>query len=142
MVQCLVKELGADINLATQNGSTALMMAAEKMHYKIVRFLLKHGASPQASHPECGTAADISKFSGAPGEQTAYLQARTHCANPDCTNAGLKKCERCLQVYFCASACIRAHWPAHKAECKAAAAKLKATKGPQESSSSSTPSSS
>jgi hypothetical protein len=26
----------------------------------------------------------------APAEETAYLQARAHCANPSCTNAGLK----------------------------------------------------
>jgi hypothetical protein len=141
VVQCMVIELGADTNLATQNGSTPLMVAAKKMHYKIVRFLLKHGADPQASHHEGGTAADISHLASAPGEQTAYLEARTHYANPDCTNAGLKKCERCLVAYFCGRACIRAHWPAHKAECKVAAAKLKAARGAS-SSSSSEPSSS
>jgi ankyrin repeat protein len=133
MVHCMVKELGADVNLAVQNGSTPLTIAAERMHHDVVRFLLKHGADPQASHNVLGTAADISRMHGAPAEQTAYLEARTHCANPDCTNAGLKKCERCLQVYFCGSACIRAHWPAHKVECKAAAAKLKAAGGPSSS---------
>jgi ankyrin repeat protein len=136
VMQCLV-ELGANINRAATDGSTLLMMAAGHMHHKIVRYLLKHGANPQALHESLGTAADISKGMRAPGEQTAYLQARTHCANPSCTNAGLKKCERCLQVYFCGSACIRAHWSAHKVECKAAACNLKAARGTSSSSSSS-----
>jgi ankyrin repeat protein len=135
MVKCVVDELGAEVNQATGDGSTPLMAAAEKMHHKVVRYLLKHGADPQASHNLVPTAADISRMHGAPAEQTAYLQARTHCANPSCTNAGLKKCERCLQAYFCGSACIRAHWPSHKTECKAAAAKLKAARGASSSSS-------
>jgi hypothetical protein len=134
VVQCLVKELNASVNLATEAGGTPLMIAAQRMQHKVVRYLLKQGADPQVLHDGLGTAADISKYVNAPGEETAYLEARTHCANPGCTNAGLKKCERCLQVYFCGSACIRAYWPEHKAECKAAAAKLKAAKGASSSS--------
>jgi ankyrin repeat protein len=129
MVQCLVEELSADVNQAAHVGSTPLMIAAERMHHKVVRYLLKHGADPQALHREFGTAADASQHINAPAEETSYLQARTHCANPSCSNAGLKKCERCLEVFFCGSACIRAHWPAHKAECTVAAAKLKAASG-------------
>jgi hypothetical protein len=52
----------------------------------------KHGADSQASHPQLGTAADFSKEFGAPAEQTAYLEARTHCAKPGCSGTGLKKC--------------------------------------------------
>jgi hypothetical protein len=65
-------------------------------------------------------------------EQTAYLEARTHCVNPGCDGAGLKKCAGCLKVFFCGPACIRAHWPAHKVECKrivVAAAAGKETRG-------------
>jgi hypothetical protein len=130
VVQCLVEELGAVGNLATTNGGTPLIAAAGIMHHKVVRYLIKHDANTQASHNGPGaTAATISRIQEAPAEQTAYLEARTHCANPGCTNAGRKKCERCLQTYSCGSPCIRAHWPAHKAECKAAAAKLKAARG-------------
>jgi hypothetical protein len=106
VVQCLVKELNANVNLAAQDGSTPLMIAAVNMHHKLVRYLLKHGADPQASHIKYGTAAQISQDVNAHGEQTAYLQARTHCANSGCTNVGLKKCERCLQAYFCGSASL------------------------------------
>jgi ankyrin repeat protein len=142
MVQCLVEELGAYVNLVVEHGITPLMVAAEHMHPKVVRYLLTHGADTQALYNGMGTAADVSRIFGAPAEQTAYLAARTHCANPGCTKAGLKKCERCLQAYFCGSACIRAHWPAHKVECTAAAAKLRAAAGAPSSSSSSSVSSS
>jgi hypothetical protein len=115
------------------------MAATKTKNAKIVRYLLKNGADAEASAHTYGTAAEFSKLYGAPAEQTAYLEARTHCADPSCTNAGLRKCERCLRVWFCSTACIRAHWPAHKAECKATAAKLKAER---ETLSSSSPSSS
>jgi hypothetical protein len=68
----------------------------------------------------------VSKDYSALAEQTAYLEARTHCANPGCDGAGLKKCGVCLEVWFCCKECQVAHWPAHKAQCKEAAARAKA----------------
>jgi hypothetical protein len=105
------------------------MAASYNKHTEVVVWLIKHGADAQASDLDGDTAADISKQEFAPAEQTAYLEARTHCANPGCNSAGLKKCAGCLKVFFCGPACIRAHWPVHKAECKriaeAAAGKAK-----------------
>jgi ankyrin repeat protein len=131
VVQCLIKEFGADINQATFNGSTPLMVAAAHKHTDIVVWLSKHGADAQALHQHGGTAADVSREYDAPAELTEYLHARAHCANPGCDGAGLKKCAGCLKVFFCSPTCIRAHWPAHKAECKriAEAAKVKSGKG-------------
>jgi hypothetical protein len=65
-----------------------------------------------------GTAVDVSKAYGAPAEQTAYLEARTHCGNPGCSGARLKKCANYKEVFFCSKACQVAHWPAHKPDCK------------------------
>jgi ankyrin repeat protein len=127
LVRCLVKELGADVNQARSDGGTPLIIAAQKKHTDVVVWLSKHGANTQASG-QFGTAADLSRSEGAPAEQTAYLKARMHCANSGCGGAGLKKCSGCLKVYFCGPACIWAHWPAHKAECREAAAKLKMAK--------------
>jgi ankyrin repeat protein len=118
VVQCLVKELGADINKAKLNGATPLMTASAYQHTNIVVWLIKHGADAQALDQHGETAADVSKTIGAPIEQTEYLEARAHCANPGCDGAGLKKCAGCMKVFFCGPACIRAHWRAHKAECK------------------------
>jgi hypothetical protein len=124
-VRCLVKELGANVNQVTHEGVTPLIIAAQHKHTEVVVWLSKHGADAQVS--SCyGTAVDLSKAFGAPAEQTTYLKARMHCANPGCGGAGLKKCSGCLKFFFCGLACIRAHWPAHKAECREAATKLKA----------------
>jgi hypothetical protein len=118
VVQCLVKECGADINQATDDDTTPLIAASSHKHTDVVVWLIKHGADAQASYKDGDTAADVSRDFGASAEQTAYLEARTHCANPGCDGAGLKKCAGCLRVFFCGPACIRTHWPVHKAECK------------------------
>jgi ankyrin repeat protein len=77
-----------------------------------------HGANSQASHLRGGTAAEISKASGAPAEHTSYLEARTQCAKPGCSGAGLKKCAGCLVIFYCSKECQAAHWWLHKFECK------------------------
>jgi ankyrin repeat protein len=118
-VQCIVKECGADVNQAMTDGSMPLMIASAQKHTEIVVWLSKHGANAQASHQQHGfTAVDVSRHYGAPAELTEYLEARANCANPGCDGAGLKKCVGGLKVFFYSPACIRAHWPVHKAECK------------------------
>jgi hypothetical protein len=128
-LKCLVNEFGADVNKGTLDGSTPLMTASKNKRNEIVRWLLKKGANAQTTlYEDFGTAADISKDVGAPAEQTAYIEARTHCAHPSCSGAGLKKCARCLEVFFCSKNCQVAAWPAHKADCKRRSA-AKAGKG-------------
>jgi hypothetical protein len=140
-VRCLVKELGVDVNQSEHDGATALIIAARKGHLDMIRCLVKelgadvnqamhNGCTPlmyasfhkQVSNNNFDTAVKLSRYVGAPAEQTAYLEARTHCAKPGCAGAGLKKCAGCLKVYFCSPACQVAYWPAHKAECKRIAA--------------------
>lgn len=125
-MRCLIEDLDADLVQLAHDGATPLVIAAVFMHHRVVRYLLKHGANSLTLFGEHGTAfygnaVMVSHLQGALGRETAHLEAKTHCANPSCTNAGLKKCQRCLKVYFCGSSCIRAH----KAECTASAAKLK-----------------
>jgi hypothetical protein len=128
VVRCLVKELGADVNQATKEGFTPSMIAADKKYENMLEFLRKYGARPQISAPTIGTAADRSKIVGAPAEQTAYLEARTHFANRGCTGAGVKKCAGCLKVYYCARECQLAHWSAHKKECRKGAGMMASKK--------------
>jgi ankyrin repeat protein len=127
LCHCLVEQLGADVNVVTHYGLTPLMTASVFEHKMIAKYLIKHGANPQASS-NFGTAADASDLFGAPAHQTAYLEAKAHCAHPGCTGAGLQKCTGCKRARYCSQQCQVAHWPAHKAECKQTA-KLKASKG-------------
>jgi hypothetical protein len=94
------------------------MVASRYHHNEVVRWLLKNGANAQTKLNGSFTAADVSKSFGAPAESTAYLEARTYCANSGCSGAGLKKCANCLDVFFCSKECQVAAWPAHKADCK------------------------
>jgi hypothetical protein len=93
-----------------------LIAASHHKHKVVVVWLIKHGADAQALLHQMSRKS-IAKY-GAPTQQTEYLEARNHCANAGCDGAGLKKCAGCLKVFFCGPACIRAHWPAHKAECR------------------------
>jgi ankyrin repeat protein len=126
VVRALVKQLGADVNTSDKRGRTVLMSASIGQQDEVIRWLIKHGADAQASHQKYGTATDTSRDNAAPVEQSAYLEARANCANPGCSGAGLKKCSGCLEVFFCGPACIRAHWPVHKAECRRRSAEAKA----------------
>jgi ankyrin repeat protein len=118
VLKCLVNEFGANINKGRPDGATPLMAASKYKYNEVVRWLLKNGANAQTKLENSLTAADISKSNGAPDESTAYLEARTYCANTGCSGAGLKKCANCLEVYFCSKECQVVAWPAHKADCK------------------------
>jgi ankyrin repeat protein len=118
VVQCLVEDFGADVNTRDLYGRSLLMLASYGKHMKLVKWLLKHGADAQAS-AAYGTAADVSRYAGAPIVQTEYLKAKAHCSNPGCSGAGLKKCTGCKQARYCGQTCQLAHWNAHKADCKA-----------------------
>jgi ankyrin repeat protein len=55
-VECLVKELGADPNIADRNGCTLLYVTAEKGHLPVVQCLVKeHGADVNQATDNCYT---------------------------------------------------------------------------------------
>jgi hypothetical protein len=123
MVRCLVNELGADINQASHEDATPLMIAAICKHAKVVTWLVKADADLKAfgalpSGDTHANAATLSWWAGASSEQTAYLESKTHCANPGCSGTGLFKCTVCKNVRYCGAPCQLAHWMAHKADCK------------------------
>jgi hypothetical protein len=118
VMRFLVKEFGADANRADLAGFTPLIAAAVSRNEDVIKWLLKNGVNTQEPHRRFGTPAQISKWHGAPAEHTAYLEAKTHCANPNCSGAGLKKCAKCFEVFFCSKQCQVAAWPAHKSDCK------------------------
>jgi ankyrin repeat protein len=117
MVRLLVRELGADVDKADLNGVTPLMAASFEKHVEVVRWLVKAaGADTQemtfefiAADGSEWTAAAISKGFGASAEQTAYLEAKTHCSYPGCSGTGLLKCTACRQARYCGQVCQLAH---------------------------------
>jgi ankyrin repeat protein len=117
VVKCLVKELGADIHKPRHDGVTPLMEASARRLTEIVTWLVKAGANTKTSS-RYRTAGDVSKKAGAPAEQTAYLEAKTHCSHSDCSGAGIMKCTGCKQARYCGEPCQLARWKAHKADCK------------------------
>jgi ankyrin repeat protein len=122
LVRLLVNELGADVNLAGHDGGKPLLAAAFFKYEKITKLLLKAGADAQAPMILNGmsvTAASGAAAGGASAELTNYLEAKTHCSNSGCGGAGIWKCTGCKQARYCGQACQLAHWPAHKARCKA-----------------------
>jgi hypothetical protein len=125
-LRCLVDELGADVNRANVGCATPVMIASCHKHAALVKWLVKAGADLKLAMPLGITAADISNFAGASPEQTAYLEAKTHCSNAGCSGTGLMKCTGCKKARYCGEACQLAHWKAHKADCKRWAAELKA----------------
>jgi hypothetical protein len=85
---------------------------------------MKAGADTQMFE-RIETAADLSRTVGASAEQTAYLEAKTHCSNVGCSGAGIMKCTGCRQAWHCGEACQLAHW---KADCRRWSADLEAGK--------------
>jgi hypothetical protein len=130
MVRCLVK-LGADISIAAPTTNfTPLMIASTGHHSEVVKFLVKAGADVQTTALwGTVTAAVASEGSGAPAEQTAYLEAKTHCSSPNCSGAGKLKCTGCKKARYCGEACQLAHWKVHKADCRQWNAELGASSG-------------
>jgi hypothetical protein len=122
-------EMRANINHKDNEGITPLMAAASGKHHEVVTWLVKAGADAQTIARTSTTAASISRVAGAPAEQTAYLEAKTHCSSPGCSGAGILKCTGCKQARYCGAACQLAHWKAHKADCRQGSAELAAGKG-------------
>jgi hypothetical protein len=125
VVRCLVREHGANINHTSSDGMTALLIAAQVDQPALTKWLVKAGADPQAMNTDRENAAEISRAVHASPEQTAYLEAKAHCAQPGCSGAGTKKCQGCMQGRYCGEACHIAHWPSHRAECRRLGAALK-----------------
>jgi ankyrin repeat protein len=94
-VRCIVEKLGADVNKCTHDGRTPLMAASYGNHKMVAKYLIKHGADPQAFAPGHVTAAKIAQAMGAPAHLKAYLEAKTHCASPSCGGKGIKKKSGC-----------------------------------------------
>jgi hypothetical protein len=76
------------------------------MHASLVRWMVKEGADTQATvvrEEGALAAADLSMIAKTSAEQTAYLEAKTHCSNPGCNGAGTKRCPAFKQARYLGS---------------------------------------
>jgi ankyrin repeat protein len=131
----LLLKLRTNVDRKNKDGATALMLVSFAKHEDVVKWLVKAGADTQHTmtilrsiHFEEVAALSASIAGGASAEQTAYLEAKTHCSSPGCDGAGLKKCPACKQAGYCGKPCQYAHWKAHKADCKRWSAERTASK--------------
>jgi hypothetical protein len=114
-VRVLLKR-GADIDRGNKESVTPLMIATFGKHQDVVKWLVKAGTDMRVD--VCSlSAADMSRRGGASAEQTAYLEAKTHCSNAGCSGAGVMKCTGCKHTRYCGEVCQLSHWKAHKADC-------------------------
>jgi hypothetical protein len=106
------------------------MFASHGKHAELVKWLVKEGAD-LLTKMDGGRirAVEISRVIGTSAEQTAYLEAKTHCSNTGCSGAGIMKCTGCKQARYCGEKCQLAHSQAHKADCKRWRAEAKTGKG-------------
>jgi hypothetical protein len=125
VVKCLVKDLGADVNKGQLQGSIVrlllLLRPETSMTLAVVRWLLKNGANAQMKHNEFFTAADVSRYYGAPAEATARVPRGQNALRKGWLQRRRTQEMRqlpCLEVFFCSKECQVARWPVDKADCK------------------------
>jgi hypothetical protein len=79
-----------------------------------------HAAEAAAAEAAAAAAGGGSAAAPAAPAPARAFAACGAAARPD--SGRLLVCSRCLGTRFCGAECQRAHWPAHKAACHAAAA--------------------
>jgi hypothetical protein len=124
-------EVHADVNQTNYEGITPLVAASSLHKLEVVRWLVKAGADTQMhcyNNPR-NAATFHSRAAGASTEQTAYLEAKTHCSSLGCTGAGITKCTGCKQARYTCVMCQKEHWKAHKADCRRWSVELATGKG-------------
>ena len=116
-----MKECGADVNQAQNDGGTPLMVtplmvAACLGHSKVVKFL---GRLPRTLIDAAVQFNDVrytAKTLAADEKLSQWLDRP--CSRPGCGHRGKKKCARCQLARCCSRECQVAHWKAgHKSDC-------------------------
>jgi hypothetical protein len=126
-VKEMVNSGRADLNMMLPNGYTPLMIASIGAYEELIIWIIK---ALRSSHPHKrlkipnesqygGSRATYNAIKGNGSyDLVAYIYAKEHCFNIDCTKTGLYKCKKCNWGRYCGPACQHADWAAHKADCK------------------------
>jgi len=121
-----------EVNATASGGQTPLHFAASHGHGNVCGTLIAAGARLDAvdalgytplmlcrqEHPANTAMLDLLSGRGPAQPPGTVCDG---CGVPE-TEASLRACNGCLVARFCGNACLRAAWPAHKAECKRAQA--------------------
>ncbi|GBF98761.1 hypothetical protein Rsub_11167 [Raphidocelis subcapitata] len=80
------------------------------------------GGSSRAdgSGPSCSSGGDVGSGGGSGAEAAARPPACGGCGKSAEAEAPLLRCAGCRAQHYCGKACATAHWPSHRAACKAA----------------------
>ena len=106
--------LGALVQLAEGSGDEHVRAAASRALDAIAR-ALQTASQWQGS----GSSTGRSSVEAAPAAVEGAAHPPRTCAAPGCgATRGLKRCGGCGTVRYCSVECSRAHWRAHKAECR------------------------
>ena len=137
-LSCLIALLGrpgkfkltrAQVDAREADGGTALHLSAYFGWAKCAGALIEAGAQLDLRTVDNHTPLEVARL-GHPGnaELLALLEGRVpvhapgtvcdYCSQPDESGARLKMCSSCRMARYCGPACVQAHWPAHKAECR------------------------
>ena len=74
---------GADVNIQTRYGNTALMLAAFNGHLSCVEYLLSRGADVKKRNSAGNTALMLAESSGLLPRWSLYLSAWSRCKHPE-----------------------------------------------------------
>jgi len=118
----------AEVNAADADGATPLHYAAKGGHTKICGMLRTGGARLDAVTRDGHTPLTAAQLFHPSNTALIDLLAGRGPAHPPgtvCDECGrpepevyLRSCTGCLRARFCGNACLRAAWPAHRAECQ------------------------
>ncbi|KAG2454880.1 hypothetical protein HYH02_000711 [Chlamydomonas schloesseri] len=132
LAEVLITEGGADINAQDRFGTYPLISTCMSGAVEAARLLVKHGARPDLPDNDGCTALQRSRYNPAiqkiiyrAREQVPDKAARTcaSCGISGSSGKTLQACGGCRSnTYYCNRECQSAHWPEHKAACKAARA--------------------
>jgi hypothetical protein len=126
-VKEMVRAGRGDLNIMLPNGFTPLLIASIGAYEELIIWIIK---ALRSSHPRQRSVIPSSQqYGGYRATQNAikgngsydlvaYIYAKQHCFNVNCTKTGLYKCDKCKWGRYCGPACQHTDWPAHKADCK------------------------
>ncbi|KAI6164030.1 ankyrin repeat-containing domain protein [Pisolithus thermaeus] len=140
----LLLQHGANVNAQNRYGEVPLFFALQGGDAELTDLLMEHGAnmdiqdangdSPRKMYIIFGpeVTATIRKWERRQaGEVAAPCEARKRCESCGTEQSGLRQCARCHTVRYCSVECQRAHWPAHRPNCRAFSPSTTVTLKPQ-----------